>query len=100
MPTLKSRTETIIRVQYYDLDSFIQEVTGQKDYECVAGEEWGNDSEHRFNIDGKLSEFDKPEWDKFKAGNGKHNYMMQTILDGLCADGHIPAGTYLVSVSW
>lgn len=98
-PKLKSTTETVIRVEYYDLDSFIQEITGQHDFECVANMEWSNDSEHRFNVNGKLGQLDLDDWNNFKAGQYE-NYRVRTILNGLCADKHIPAGTYLIRVSW
>jgi len=99
-PKLKCTTETIIRVEYSDLDKFIQEITGQKDYECVPSEEWGNDSSHRFTVDGDLSKFDLKDWNKFKAGGEDHSYKLRLILDGMCADKHIPAGIYLVRVCW
>lgn len=100
MTTLKSTTETVIRVDYYDLDSFIREITGQKGYSCVADEEWGNDSEHRLKVDCDMVEYDLKNWEAFKIGACNKYYMLRTILNGLCFDGHIPAGTYLIRVCW
>lgn len=99
-PKLKSTTETVIRVEYYDLDSFIQQITNQ-DFECVAIEEWENDSEHRFIVSGKLTTMDLNSWGLFKTGKLSGGVMpVYCILNGLCLDGHIPAGTYLIRVSW
>jgi hypothetical protein len=99
VPKLKCTTETVIKVQYYDLDKFIQEITGQG-YECIAAEEWSNDSYHRFKIDDKpLGQYDQKCWDEFKLG-GRQSYMLQTILEALCVEKHIPPGTYLIVSSW
>lgn len=102
---LKSTTETVIKVHSNDLDKFIQEITGQKDYECVAAQEWENDSQHtftvNFTVDGKIDDFyGKTDWDKFKEGKISGEFMLGTILNGLCADKHIPPGKYLIIVSW
>lgn len=100
-PTLKCETETVINVDMYDLENFIQEVTGHK-YEIQAGEEWGNDSEHRFTINGKLYKWESEDWAKFKAGQMKRSATnkLRAYLQGLCVDGHIQAGTYIVSLSY
>lgn len=104
MPKLKSVTEsvteTVIKVDYSDLDTFIQEVTGQQNYECIADQEWSNDSEHRFTVTGELSRYDRNQWEVFKSKGHSSGYMLRTILDGLCAEKLIPAGIYLVKVCW
>lgn len=98
-PVLKSETETIIKVQYFDMDEFIEEATGHT-YEVVASEEWGNDSQHRFAIDGKLGDYEQKEWDQFKKTGECGTYFLRTILNGLCADKFIKPGNYLISVCW
>lgn len=98
-PTLKSVTETVIKVQYYDLEEFIDQVTGHS-YEVVASEEWSNDSQHRFAIDGKLTDYEQDEWDQFKKNGECGSYFLRTILNGLCSDKKILSGNYLVTVCW
>lgn len=55
---LKVKTETVHVVEVNDLEQFIHETTGHT-YEIVPNEEWGNDEQHRFNIDGKLEGYKK-----------------------------------------
>lgn len=98
-PVLRCETETVINVEYHDLDAFILAVTGHH-YECVANEEWGNDSQHRFGVNGNLSDFEQKDWDKFKATGEEETYLLRTILDGLCKEGHLAPGTYIISVCW
>jgi hypothetical protein len=97
--TLKSVTETVIKVQYYDLEEFIDQVTGHA-YEVVASEEWGNDSQHRFAVDGKLSDYEQDEWDNFKKTGECGTYFLRTILNGLCSEKKIAPGNYLITVCW
>lgn len=99
MNALKCVTETIHSVSDYDLETFIREQTGHS-YEIVPNEEWGNDSQHRFTLDGKLDEWNVKDWEAFKSTGEQKNYQLRTILDGLCADGKLAAGTYLINVSW
>jgi hypothetical protein len=105
-PKLQKTTETIHSVDVYDLEPFIEAVTGQK-YECVCEEEWSNDSQHRIFVDGKLSEWDQKDWDDFKS-LGKRDpkrcsgqgFLLHVIMNGLCSDGKIEAGLYLITVCW
>lgn len=98
-PALKLVTETIHKVDSYDLEEFIEKVTGHT-YEIVASEEWSNDSQHRFTVEAKLDKWNKEDWNTFKATGEAECYRLRAILNGLCADGHIPAGNYLVTVCW
>jgi hypothetical protein len=98
-PILKSETETVIKVQYFDLEEFISQVTGH-DYEVVASEEWSNDSQHRFFVDGILQKYELKEWKKFKETGEADCFFLRTILNGLCYDKKILPGNYLVTVCW
>lgn len=100
IPLLKCTVETINNVEVNDLEDFIKEVTGHG-YECIPNQEWSNDSNHRFMIDGELDEHDRSNWEAFKRGEASNcNFILHAILTGLCADGHIQPGTYLVNVCW
>lgn len=98
-PVLRCETETIHKTEYHELDSFIEAVTGHT-YECVASEEWSNDSQHRFDVDGILADYEQKEWDKFKKTGEEKSYGLRTILDGLVKDGHLKPGIYLITVCW
>ena len=98
-PVLRCEVETISSVEYHELDTFIEAVTGHH-YDCVCNEEWSNDSQHRFYVDGKLSDYDQKDWDKFKKTGEEETYSLRNILNGLVADGHLAAGIYVISVCW
>lgn len=96
---LKCETETIIKVTYYDLEEFIEKVVGHP-YEVIASEEWSNDSQHHISVDGKLDSYDKEGWTNFKKNGGAECFSLHLILKGLCSEGHIAPGNYLVTVCW
>ncbi len=96
---LKFQTEIVNTIEVNDLEKFITETTGHT-YEVVPNEEWNNDSQHRLHVDGDLSEYTQKDWDDFKLTGEQHQYRLQTIMEGLCADGHLEAGVYVVDVSW
>lgn len=98
-PILNCSIETIISVDYNDLDDFVHEVLGFKKYEFVAVQECGNDSSHNFTINGNLSKYDLEQIDKWKAGNFVH-YSNHTILSYLCKEKYINPGKYLIFVYW
>ena len=97
--TLKYVTETINKVEVGDLEEFIREQTDHT-YEIVPNEEWGNDEQHEIIVDGHLDEWGIKNWDSFKTTGVEHRYRLRTIMNGLCADGKLPAGIYVVNVSW
>lgn len=96
---LKCKTETINTVEVDDLEQFIKETTGHA-YEVVSNEEWGNDEQHRFIIGGRLLDYQQKYWETFKSTGEQHQYNLHTILNGLCAEGHLLPGTYVINVSW
>lgn len=100
--SLKSITKTFIVVDYNDLNEFIQEHTPFSNYDCVESEEWGNYSKHSFSIDGKLSDYEKRQWNSLHDVKRPRSWdhMLRVILNALCEQGIIPAGEYLISVSW
>jgi hypothetical protein len=97
--TLKCKTETVNTVEVDDLEQFIKETTGYA-YEVVPNEEWSNDEQHRISVDGTLADYQHEDWKAFKYDGEVSSYRLQTILNGLCADGHLPSGTYVINVSW
>jgi hypothetical protein len=98
-PVLRCETVTVQTVDVYDLETFIHAVTGHS-YECVPCEEWGNDSQHRFEVDGKMADYQQKTWDKFKKTGDNETFSLRAIMEGLVKDGHIQAGTYIITVCW
>ncbi len=97
--SLKFKVEIINTVEVDDLQRFIKESTGHE-YEIVPNQEWGNDEQHRFELDGKIEEWNLEDWNTFKSTGEQHRYRLGTILDGLCADGKLDPGLYVINVSW
>lgn len=98
-PKLKCERETILSTEYHELERFIKECTGH-DINVVAMEEWGNDSQHRFHVDGKLNDYDREQWENFKKTGSEESFCLRYILDGLCSEGKLEKATYLVTVCW
>jgi hypothetical protein len=99
---LKAEIKTVISVNYGDLETFIKEETGHG-YNIPSEEEVNNDTCLEFagidgNKQGHIVEFEE-DWAKFKT-TGKCRYALRIILEGLCLEGKIQAGDYLVKVSW
>ena len=97
---LQCVVEVTTTVEYGELERFIKDVTGHE-YEIAFYEGCSNDSWRLFNVDGKLFHvWDQPKWDDFKTKGNCTSWMLQAILNGLCKDGHIGKGKYLVHISW
>jgi hypothetical protein len=96
---LKVSEDKFFCVEYRDLEQFILEETGYE-YEIVANEECRNDSVHRFRVRAPESEYANHYWDHFKATGEQKPCYLGEILQGLCADGKIQPGNYLVCVCW
>lgn len=99
MSILKCQPETVNTVEVSDLEEFIEQTTGHA-YEVVPNEEWGNDEQHRFVIGARLLDYQQKDWEEFKSTGEQKPYRTRTILDGLCADGHLLPGIYVINVSW
>jgi len=97
--TLKSTTRTFIVVDYNDLDTFIREATGVKDYEFMAAEEGPKDGYDHLIVTGDLDTFEEERFKQFKAGRIR-TYITQIIMNKLCKEGMVPAGKYLVACFW
>lgn len=98
-PQLKFDIEIINKVDYNDLDTFVQNVLGFKDYEFACVQESGNDSSNEFNLDGKMREYDLKIIEEWKAGKTP-NYSNRQVLNYLVSEGYLKPGNYLINVSW
>lgn len=101
---MKITTKTIHSVNYNDFDEAISEFLKEKgatetSFEIVAYEELGNDSAQTFDI-GKYDWAVPNEEDKAEILNGTLHYRTGDILEWMCAEGKIPAGDYVVEISW
>lgn len=101
---MKYQTRTTNFVNYNDLDRAISEFLKEKgakntEFEVVAYEELGNDSDKAFNI-GKYDWAVPDEKDKQEILRGNLYFRTGPILEWMCAEGKIPAGDYVVEISW
>lgn len=92
---LKYTEGTIFCVEYMDLEKFILEETGHE-YELLPNEEFRNDSVYRYRIGPSNS----PDWERFKTTGEQVPFLLRDILKGLCSEGKVPIGNYLICVCW
>lgn len=87
---------------YNELDKLINDTffEGKNKYEFVCDEELMNDVIKSYDgIDGVFHyKWDKEETDEFLTG--KTSCRARLALNELCRRGIIPAGNYLINVSW
>ena len=98
MPTLPIRTTFTHTVEVGDLERFVKE-TYNVPCDVIAMEESSNGSNLRFLIDGKIESWEVPTLYNFLQGMYEP-YCTRLILNKMCQDGHIPAGTYIIPVFW
>lgn len=99
---LKHKMESVIRVDYSDLDDFLTERFDlPEDYEFAAMEELGNDVVKSINVEAcKLGKYDQQYIDAVLINKEPESYGTRTILCYLCNLGEIPEGEYLIDVCW
>lgn len=99
---LKHKTESVIRVDYGDLDDFLTKRFDLPEYyEFAAMEELGNDIVKSINVDqDKIDKYDQQYVDAVVKDKKPKIYGTRTILCYLCNLGEIPEGEYLIDVCW
>jgi hypothetical protein len=91
------KKEIIIRCDYNEIEDLLELHYGITHYEILAAEECSNGTNLDYDIDGK--DYDKDDVAEVLAGQFKLR-CTGDLMNQLCADGHIEAGTYIVSCSW
>jgi hypothetical protein len=98
---MKYETETIYRVDYNEFDEAVQKHFGKPNYECVADNEWNNDSEHSSTVsNAPLDDYDNRHLAEWMTGTKRQAPYFSTLLQKMCVDGIIPPGTYLIDICW
>lgn len=99
MTPLAIETITVNKVCIWRLNEFIAAVYGLDEFEGHL--EATNDSCHDINVTGKpLGRWDRATVDEAIRQKGCEYYSLGRVLDDLCNLGHIPAGNYLIDISW
>lgn len=99
---LKVKTQIINLVDYTELERFATQAYSLRDYEFVAVEECGNDSDHAFVVSSLSPERldDDAEDIALIRGGEVPTYRNHLLLDLLCTDNLLAPGNYLIAVSW
>lgn len=103
---LKTKTVTLHRVDYHELERYVNEFYGiEKDslkrgWSFVADMECGNDTSITFGVDGKIDKWEEQELQKFKTDHRKTGWVTGALLNDLCREGLIVQGEYLIDVCW
>ncbi|KKN34066.1 hypothetical protein LCGC14_0797370 [marine sediment metagenome] len=98
---LKITTKKYLEVSCWDLDEFLTErFSFDPKYEFVAAEEMSNDSEKSITVEPELDKWDEEEMEKVLEIKKWDCHETGMLLCYLCKKGEIPAGNYLISVSW
>jgi hypothetical protein len=97
---LKVQTQIVHRVDYNDLEEFIQEEYGHS-ISIVADLESSNDSAETFSIVKKeiLSRWDLEKVEKFKA-TGDYDRSTSALLQDLVNRDLAPEGNYVIDICW
>ena len=100
---MKIDTKVVHLVYYTDLDDAIRDFLMEKgavnsDFEVACIEELNNDSAKMFNV-AKIS-YAISDTEKNMILGGDLGFQTETILDWMCCEDKIPAGKYIVDVSW
>lgn len=96
---LKIKVKTLNVVDCDDLERYIRRIYGVV-YEIVAEQEWNNDSNYKFSVDGVIPNYDMNKVERIRNGNNPGQYSLHIFLNLLALDGHISRGDYLIEVSW
>jgi len=97
---LKCTTKTVISVDCYDLEDYIN---GHYDHpiELIASWEQGNDSVFEVHINGEEpSVWEAQELAEFKQNGGGGYGVPQIVMNEMVRDGLLEAGDYLVDICW
>jgi hypothetical protein len=101
---MKFTTKVIHKVNYNDFDKAINEFLEQKggkpyEFEIVAHHKLGNDMSKTFSV-GLYDQTKIDDYDKAEILKGDLDYRGDDILEWMHEEGLIPAGEYLVKISW
>lgn len=100
---MKIETKIIHHVDYNDLDEAINEFLKEKgckcDFEFVDAQEFSNNSSYEISVGNKWDTFlTKGKQDEILEGN--FSWATRRILQWMHEEGKIPAGDYIIKVSW
>lgn len=88
------------QLDYNDLENFIAQHYGIKEYSIPCVMECGNDTSFTIRAQaGELDQYDNKVLEMVKAGR-EPPFSLSVVLQDLCNKGLVDEGSYLVKVSW
>jgi hypothetical protein len=97
---LKMTTKQTFYVNSYDLDDFVSMIYGIQ-YEMVPDCEMSNDSAKTLNVSATPpNSWSQEVFDKAQRQGYFPTHSIHAIMADCCARGFIPAGEYVIKVSW
>jgi hypothetical protein len=92
------KTEAFFVLGYKEFDKLVNDNIPSADgkYNFAAGEEASNDSSHIYRVINDVM----LDYDLENIEGGELQYNAGVILNYLCRETIIPAGNYLIEVSW
>lgn len=100
MSAIQMITKSTNYIQFSDLENFVKKHYGHT-IEIAAMEMCGNDTSLTFYVsDGPVDEDEFQEHAAWLMDGRFWPYGTRNILNQLCTDGYIPAGDYVIEVSW
>lgn len=97
---LKHKAETVIRVDYGDLEKLIEELYGDHEFQIACVEEASNDTSLTFTVKKEpLDQWAQAAVDKWRR-TGQGLYITSHLLQDMANNGHVPEGNYVVDISW
>jgi len=92
--------KTILYVDYSDVEDFINNYFGiTEPYEIPYHEECGNNVILEFDVDGKINEYDKWNYEKALKEDRWSRYLTRMLLNTAASNFIIEKGLYMVRVS-
>jgi len=100
----KPKERTYYILDYRDIEYTLKSVFPNVEYDFVSDEEANNDNVYTYNDVG-IEDFSKwLDWDNIKwnrlINNEVSSFHTRRVLEWLVAHGVLPAGNYLIEVSW
>lgn len=95
------KIETVITVEYGDLEKFIAVHYGRKKVSIPSMEECINDTSLTITVTGpaRLDNYDLALLDQFAKGK-EESYLLRTIIQDLVNRCYLPPAKYLINISW
>jgi len=95
---LNIKTEIVHAVTDFELERFIScFLDDDRIYDIAQREHIKHDAARRYTVSPMLTPWDVGAWAKFKVRDDKSTLLLHTILNGLCSEDLVPAGTYVVT---